>query len=1138
MSFTPFQVDTVPLSGSNLIEASAGTGKTYSIAILALRLILSGTTVKEILMVTFTNKAVLELETRIRSFVQEARDHAVSGKDVDPMIAKIVKAACDEYGDEICCSRLKNAVLLLDETSIQTIHGFCQRTLTEYAFETGQIFGSNVITEQDSADMLHDAINRFWRKHITTMNIGLLRRVLEAEVSRKKFSEVVKLALQGKKLYTPVSYIPGFLEKDKQKATIEYLDNLQAEAVKKEQEIISDFDNRRDEIINAILSNKTAAKNLKELIDDFSGKKLYDALTERVSKPPQYIESLFSNELKSILNVQELSAVAVKGVHVFLNQLYQFAVDEINKAIHHAKMEKGWMSFDDMITRLHEAIVIRQNKALQQSLQQKYKAAFIDEFQDTDKLQYEIFQTVFGEKNILFYIGDPKQSIYAFRKADIHTYFKAAVTVQHRYSMNTNFRSSGSVINALNHFFVPEAGFDTFCFKDTSVDLEYISVDAPAESKKGEILYDGKSVFPVKIHSGKTNDHLALNAISTIVELLDDPLYTLPDGDNRRRIRPSDFGVLVRTKDQGIAVKQFLSQFNIPAVTIDDTKVLDSEEALMLLQVMEAAYMISASSVNKALVGPITGININDLMEMDEAALLENFRLYQQSWQKEGIYVMLNKFVADHRIRSRMLSPETTNGERKMSNIIQLIELFHKMEKRQQYAPAELLNWLKRSMESDEESGDEFEQRIESDGDAVQIITIHKCKGLEYNIVIAPFLDFVLKTKVDFFNFREPQEEEYYFINESLINNQQKKWYSDDAEQENRRLFYVAMTRAKYALFVGSHTHHYYQNSTLRKFLNALDKDPVTAESCGIIRSDASSIVDGYRYTPVTQIFPVEFAKANHFVLLQQNWKKLSYSFLNPEHSSLRNQEKVLIADPYEQFVFHDLKKGAHTGNLLHYIFERIDFTDPTGWEYIVELSAKRLSVNVGNENIQHLLLMLDHIIHLPLVLPGQQTFTLSQVKREERINELEFDFGVAPFGTNEIEGLSRMGHPLMVRSHEELEGIMNGKIDLFFMQNGRYYILDWKSNHLGYQITDYDDKGVLQAMTENNYHLQYTIYTLALKKFLESRLDSFDYDEHFGGVIYLFLRGVRKTGNTGIFYQKPDLKQIQELEKIFGQTV
>lgn len=1134
MSFTPFQVETVPLSGSNLIEASAGTGKTYSIAVLALRLILSGTTVKEILMVTFTNKAVEELETRIRHFVHEAKNY-VNGEDIDDaMIKKIVDMASQEYGLENIQTRLKNAVLLLDETSIQTIHSFCQRTLTEYAFETGQIFGSDIITTQDAADMMQDALNRFWRRHITTMNIELLRRVLGAEFGRAQILEAVKLAMQGKKIFRLVPYTVGFLDADKQERTLEGLDNLQAAVQKKEEENIADIEARKETIIAAMLGNKTAAKNLKALIDDFTAEKLYEYLCQHVKKPSQYIQALFSNELRSIEAVHELELIAEKGVHGFVNQLYQFAVDEISGEIELAKREKGVMSFDDMITRLHDAIVIKQHKGLRESLQHNYKAAFIDEFQDTDKLQYEIFQTLFGEKNILFYIGDPKQSIYSFRKADIHTYFKAAAAVNNRYSMNTNFRSSNQVIKALNHFFVPEEGFDTFYFKDAPGNIEYISVDAPEDSKKGELLYNDEPITPVIIHSGNSQRNITFNTVSTVIELLQDTGYTLPDGETRRNIRPSDFGILVRNKFQAQDVKQTLAYFNVPAVTIDDTKVLGSEEAKMLLYVMEAVYAISAASVNKALVNPLTGITINDLLQMDEAVLLERFRLYQQSWQHSGIYVMLNHFITDYKIRSQMLAAEMVQGERKLSNIIQLVELFHKMEKRQQYAPAELLNWLKRSIENEENLGDEFEQRIESDGDAVQIITIHKCKGLEYNIVIAPFLDLNVKMDVDFFSFREPDEEEYYFTNSGLLTDQQKKWYKTETEQENRRLFYVAMTRAKYICYVNNNTFHLNNNSTLRTFLNALDKDAAAAASFGIVRQTASSIPPDYRYTSETQQYPVEFAKAENFALLQPNWKKMSYSFLNPEHTIQRNPRQEPSADPYDRFAFHELKKGAHTGNLLHYIFERIDFTDPTGWRNIVEQAAKRLSVNVEQEKIDNILIMLDEVIHLPLRISEKHIFTLSEVKREERINELEFDFGVAPFSTADIEALGHVGHPLSTRSYAELEGIMNGKIDLFFERNGRYYILDWKSNHLGNQLSDYDDDGVLQAMTDNNYHLQYTIYTLALKKFLESRLPKFDYDQHFGGVIYLFLRGVRKNADTGIFYHKPDIQLIQKMEKLF----
>lgn len=170
-----------------------------------------------------------------------------------------------------------------------------------------------------------------------------------------------------------------------------------------------------------------------------------------------------------------------------MNQLYQFALDEIIQDVELAKREKGVMSFDDMIIRLHDAVVIKQHRGLRESLQHTYKAAFIDEFQDTDKLQYEIFQTLFGDKNILFYIGDPKQSIYSFRKADIHTYFKAAASVKKRYSMNTNFRSSNQVIRALNHFFVPEEGFDTFISRMLQGILN-ISALMPQETAKRRIV--------------------------------------------------------------------------------------------------------------------------------------------------------------------------------------------------------------------------------------------------------------------------------------------------------------------------------------------------------------------------------------------------------------------------------------------------------------------------------------------------------------------------------------------------------------------------------------------------------------------------------------------------------------------------
>jgi exodeoxyribonuclease V beta subunit len=165
--------------------------------------------------------------------------------------------------------------------------------------------------------------------------------------------------------------------------------------------------------------------------------------------------------------------------------------------------------------------------------------------------------------------------------------------------------------------------------------------------------------------------------------------------------------------------------------------------------------------------------------------------------------------------------------------------------------------------------------------------------------------------------------------------------------------------------------------------------------------------------------------------------------------------------------------------------------------------------------------------------MPGGDTFTLNQVTKDKRINELEFDFLLSPFNTAKLEALSNEAHPFRIKSNPELEGIMNGKIDLFFEHNGKYYILDWKSNFLGNSLEFYGEDAVKAAMYENNYNLQYLIYTVALTKYLELRKPDFNYERDFGGVIYLFLRGVRTNGQTGIYYSKPAEQLIDKIKEL-----
>jgi exodeoxyribonuclease V beta subunit len=239
------------------------------------------------------------------------------------------------------------------------------------------------------------------------------------------------------------------------------------------------------------------------------------------------------------------------------------------------------------------------------------------------------------------------------------------------------------------------------------------------------------------------------------------------------------------------------------------------------------------------------------------------------------------------------------------------------------------------------------------------------------------------------------------------------------------------------------------------------------------------------------------------------------------------------VLEGYNRFIFKQLKKGAHTGNLLHYVFEHINFTEPGNWEEVVQRALKRLSGKTDTDYAQGILRMLQRIISRPLLPNG--TLSLSEISWQNRLNELEFYMPLTLFNTDMLQLLSPPETPFYLRSGEEMEGILNGKMDLFFMHAGKYYILDWKSNHLGDNPEQYGAEQLSAAMTANNYHLQYHLYTLAASRYLQLRVPGFDYGRDFGGVIYLFIRGIQEEGNSGIFVHKPEQSVIDGFRQILA---
>lgn len=1056
-----FDPKTVPLEGSNLVEASAGTGKTYSIAILVLRLILEKEIeIQQILMVTFTNAAVAELEDRIRKFVRAAYRAIEKDEAADPDIQKILNDSIKTKGKEKTMQLLKTAINFLDETAIMTIHGFCQKTLTEFAFETNQTFDSKLITSSDQ--LLEDETNKFWRRYITRIDQDILLQLVFPEL------ETVKTTPKEKK--------------------------------KQKEEGHKNVPLSRESIKNVVQSHLSG----KEYIY-FNCKKDYQN------------EQDFFDDVRN----------AGSDFKTALITVYCHVITIITDAVRKYKLAQSILSFDDLISKMYGAITGPFNRELMHQLQKKYKAVFIDEFQDTDRMQYEIFHTAFHENTILFYIGDPKQSIYAFRSADVFTYFKARSAVDSVYRMNINYRSSAKMIEAMNDFFIPVPGFDMFYFREEAEQdsIEYIPVSSPLKNTKGTLLKSNEDEPGISIIRKQNEDELLLLVKQQMIELLYGD-YLIEKDETPRRIRPSDIGILIKKHDHAKKIKACLGEIGIPAVEISQKKIFDSLQAKETLLILEAMQDVNKNNINSALFTSFTDFRPDDFKHLDEEKLIDQFKQYQNSWKENGVYVALSQFISDFNIDIELPSNTAANGQRMLSNLHQLMEILHETEYYKKLDSEELITWLKRQIEENPEMN-EYEQRIESDEEAVKIVTVHSSKGLEYNIVIAPFLEYKInKTKKERIkSFRDPETSKYYSGRYCDLSEEQKTLADTQEKQEFRRLIYVAITRAVYKCIIFKSAKN--SDSALRDLMTGKNIDFEVAV-------DAEEATNRqYRETSHADTLPVVLPPVE-LIIPGNNWRRMSYTMLAAASTFKIEHAKNQSADQYDQFIFEQLDKGNITGNLLHYIFENISFSEPAKWKYAIEAGIKRFAPWKMEVYKEPLHLLLQQVMNVKLSAAGD-SFSLSELSDSELRHEMEFDFPVATFSPELLTGLSDDSTEIITNNFPEIEGIMNGKVDLFFKHNNKYYILDWKSNFLGNNLEAYDLPRLHIAMNEHNYHLQYLIYTLAIKKFLEFRIPAFDFERDFGGVFYLFIRGIREDGKTGIYYHLPSLERLKRVENIAG---
>jgi len=1175
---TPLDPAGVELRDITVIEASAGTGKTYTITSLVLRLLLErGLPIASILVVTYTRAATAELKQRIRARLVSAQRIARGESLDDPLLRDLCAGVRARLGQAALEDQLERALSDVDEAPVLTIHGFCQRTLTEHAFESGAGLQLEVTT--CAAPLLAEIADDYFTRNLYAAEPDHVRALL---------AEPEKLRILAARAGSSddLRLLPAEIEE----TTFDHEAWARAHARCTEAwtdrklivTLVSEL-NRAAQYAEGWASQwdqvlKLGAPGCTSLCSDASRSAFTRAgARERTKKgrlPPEHPFLEAAEELVALDARYEAQQSQTKV------KFRQEFVRYLRGQLESKSREQNLHTFDALLTELHQSLQSERGAALVQALRARYRAALVDEFQDTDPVQYAIFRRIFGDAGAcLFLIGDPKQAIYGFRGADVHAYLTAREHAQGRvYTLDTNRRSDPALIEALNDFYANVN--NPFSLSQ----IQYQQVRAPAGLANAFRPRDGRAALDLLILPGAPSTDALRSAICRqvsleIARLLASDSEIAPAQESPRRVRASDVAVLCRTNKQALAMQGALSQLGITSVFQGDETVFRSEDAGELERVLNAlVHPGDATAVRTFLCSWYGGMDAHELAALEEddeaweshrAALQRMHEIFRQ----HGFMQAMRGLVAHYKVEERLL--QRGDGPRRITNLWHLAELMATASLSQRLGPLGLLRWF-RIVRVDETKraelvGEDHELRLESSENAVRLTTVHKSKGLEYPIVFCPFLwagDEPRGSDSEFVRFHDPDA--HHALSLDLGSDeiaQHKELSAQEALAEGLRLLYVALTRAKHRVCIGVPDVKSLAKSGLGYCLFGPAEH---SKSMSREEREAALFELGRRLGPQISVRTFEEGESKPLTphepiarelkarsvrrVLDQTRRVSSFSGLTvakggahaelgQDHDAADSARKGMDVERSD-LVLDGFPRGAAAGQLIHEILERVDFQGTR--EALAQTVKSTLAARGYPEALTTTLTeALGQMMDTPLS-PG---LSLSGIARRARVDEMEFVLPVtASLTPSSLERAFReqraptasptYASDVKELGFDKLNGFLRGFIDLVFEHAGRFYVVDYKSNRLGPRVSDYAQESLVRAMAEHHYFLQYHLYCVALHRHLALRVPHYDYERHFGGVYYLFLRGMSPAheAGTGVYFDRPTRALITGLERVFGE--
>lgn len=1163
---TPRDWRTLDLSPGrrSLLEASAGTGKTWTISVLYLRLLLEhGMTPRQMVVTTFTNPAAEELRERLRArllwAVGLASGRSPFPEDPDALDAHwlLVRWQQEPGLQKADFGKLQVALAELDMAPITTLHGLCQRILADYPFASGSLFNGG---ELISGAALHDELAKDLQRRLMQGDaeqdeLIRLQRSAGVEPSAKELKRILG------QLLMPGSILRRFDEAE--------LDCLLPQARAPELRELAPLFRSGSAFI-------TQLQGLIALIEDRAAWQMPDKFERKLHDAV--------SDLKGILNAHQADpriphAVAYvrevidSGVLHFKALRFWSAVADWAKAQAKARLAaRSQRSFDALLTDVHAALHGGAGRALADTLFAAWPVALVDEFQDTDGIQYGILDAIYRESDVrlrghLVMIGDPKQAIYRFRGGDIRAYQRAAAQVPEdgRMRLDTNRRSSRHYVAAVNAWYALSG---EALSADTDADgVHYHPVQASKRKDSSPYTIDGMMCErPLQFHAAddlnqasapvRTQQALTVCA-NQIQQLLQGGTHAI----GGRRIQPADIAVLLPGHRHISQLRDLLQSRGVPCVSTSRNSVFASDAARELQIILFAvAHADNPGALRAAMATRLWGASFAAIAALNAEAArwqaaVRVFHQWQGLWQQRGIQSVVDALIA--RIAPVQLA--CVGGERTLTDLRHLGELLQtRMEDCN--GPEELLVWFAAQREDGgedaEDAADNRQLRIESDAARVHLMTLHASKGLEFPIVFLPLM----------WAHGEKSESDLHQAGDSAegmrlwqIGESAKRTALRDLQEERFRVLYVAMTRAIHAC-------HVYVLPPVRKNGNSANPLSGTARSALDVsvarlqeRPDWRAAIDataniawhedwqprqtleaaseaGPELTPrsarpLPQSPPGPLPSKHSFstltktgisALIEDAAASDERMEISEEASYATDESPSLPEPPHPELSALMSVAGTDFGNAVHAIFEhREPLQRLQDQKALIARCLAENNVHSRDDNperLMHLLAdRLQAVLDTPLGRDGPQLGALpgSALRAEMEFNYLLAD---ADIGRLRQVCTAHSESELVPIPSRRLAGLMNGKIDLVFRHDGRFHILDYKSNRLGPCLSDYAPESLRQAMDAHHYRFQALLYAVAVDRYLAQRIADYDRARHLGDCYYLFIRAVGLDDAAGIW--------------------